>query len=180
MYPVIRRATKADVSSLAELAAASSKAAHWTNETYDSYCSAGLGRNGVQKVIFVACIPTTASTQLGNYFVVGFAVFTAIDTAGDCELENMVVAESSRRQGIGARLLNAGLLWCRTWCPSAAAPPQAEIGADSAGVRLEVRASNHAAIEFYKQAGFAVVGRRAAYYSQPEEDAILMRKPMGH
>lgn len=179
MSPVIRRATKADVSSVVMLAATSSTAAHWTNEVYDSYCSVALRENGLQKAIFIAGLSTAASTRPGEFSVVGFAAFIAIDTADECELENMVVAESWRRQGIGARLLNAGLLWCRAWCPSAVAVRQAQIGADSAGVRLEVRASNHAAIEFYEQAGFAVVGHRTAYYSQPEEDAILMRKPMG-
>jgi ribosomal-protein-alanine N-acetyltransferase len=40
---------------------------------------------------------------------------------------------------------------------------------------LEVRASSAAPIALYTKLGFAPVGRRARYYKQPEEDAIMMR-----
>jgi ribosomal-protein-alanine N-acetyltransferase len=42
-------------------------------------------------------------------------------------------------------------------------------------VILEVRASNAAAVGFYRALGFAENGRRARYYADPEEDALLMR-----
>ncbi len=41
---------------------------------------------------------------------------------------------------------------------------------------LDVRASNLAAQNLYLKFGFAARGRRKAYYSQPDEDAIIMVK----
>jgi ribosomal protein S18 acetylase RimI-like enzyme len=40
---------------------------------------------------------------------------------------------------------------------------------------LEVRASNAAARALYASAGFVAVGRRARYYRDPDEDAVVMR-----
>jgi len=40
---------------------------------------------------------------------------------------------------------------------------------------LEVRESNQAARAFYERHGFQPSGRRARYYSQPNEDAITYR-----
>jgi ribosomal protein S18 acetylase RimI-like enzyme len=39
---------------------------------------------------------------------------------------------------------------------------------------LEVRASNRAALGFYRAQGFEETGRRPRYYADPEEDAVLM------
>lgn len=41
---------------------------------------------------------------------------------------------------------------------------------------LEVRESNQPAIQLYEKFGFEVYHQRKNYYSQPKEDAILMRK----
>ena len=41
---------------------------------------------------------------------------------------------------------------------------------------LEVRISNESAISLYKKMGFAIVGKRPAYYRNPREDAYIMRK----
>ena len=41
---------------------------------------------------------------------------------------------------------------------------------------LEVREGNAAAIKFYEDFGFAVVGRRPKYYKDTGEDALLMTK----
>ncbi len=43
---------------------------------------------------------------------------------------------------------------------------------------LEVRASNARAIRFYRGKGFEVVGVRRAYYRDPVEDALVMRKEL--
>jgi ribosomal-protein-alanine N-acetyltransferase len=50
--------------------------------------------------------------------------------------------------------------------------------AGASGVRLEVRASNAAAIALYRRNGFCQVGIRRAYYSAPVEDAVLMQAPL--
>ena len=41
---------------------------------------------------------------------------------------------------------------------------------------LEVRESNQPAIELYRSLGFVAVGTRRNYYSQPQEDALVLRK----
>ena len=42
-------------------------------------------------------------------------------------------------------------------------------------VFLEVRPSNIAALAWYKKLGFVEINRRKAYYSNPDEDAIVMK-----
>ena len=94
----------------------------------------------------------------------GFAAFSAILTvgAGESTLENMAVALAWQKQGIGKRLLTAGLLWCRAQA--------------SDTVFLEVRQSNQAAITLYERAGFLAVGNRPGYYREPTEDGLQMQK----
>jgi len=41
-------------------------------------------------------------------------------------------------------------------------------------ITLEVRPSNTAAIELYRQRGFVVKGRRPNYYPETKEDALIM------
>ena len=43
---------------------------------------------------------------------------------------------------------------------------------------LEVRSENLPALSFYRQVGFTVTGRRINYYSQPRDDAVILRKPI--
>ena len=80
------------------------------------------------------------------------------------EMENMVVAAASRRKGLGTRLL--GELLSRAQ------------GAGSACVLLEVRESNQAARAFYEKHRFEETGRRRAYYSSPDEDAIAYQRKL--
>jgi len=50
------------------------------------------------------------------------------------------------------------------------------------GVRemyLEVRESNHPAIELYRADGFRPVGMRPRYYRNPPEDALVLRAAIG-
>jgi ribosomal-protein-alanine N-acetyltransferase len=43
---------------------------------------------------------------------------------------------------------------------------------------LEVASENHAAVALYRCAGFVEIGRRAAYYRAPPDDAIIMRREL--
>jgi ribosomal-protein-alanine N-acetyltransferase len=80
--------------------------------------------------------------------------------ADEAELADLAVAEGRRGEGIGTELVRAF--------------------ATEAGVRgarrlyLEVRVSNAAARRFYRRLGFERVGRRAAYYREPLEDALVL------
>ena len=50
------------------------------------------------------------------------------------------------------------------------------VGQGYGSICLEVRASNHAARQFYEKCGFVCQGLRQHYYAYPDEDAILYRK----
>ena len=62
---------------------------------------------------------------------------------------------------MGRSLCEAVVRWCR------------EQGAVE--MELEVRAGSSGAIALYTGLGFIVVGRRAGYYRDPNEDAVLMQ-----
>jgi ribosomal-protein-alanine N-acetyltransferase len=74
---------------------------------------------------------------------------------------NLAVAPEARGQGLGARLLQSALD-----CLS-------EAGARE--VFLEVREGNVAAQNLYQRRGFRPIARRAGYYRNPVEDAIVLR-----
>jgi ribosomal-protein-alanine N-acetyltransferase len=80
--------------------------------------------------------------------------------ADECHVTTIAVAPTHRRQGLGRRLMVELLERCR------------ERGALCA--TLEVRAGNTAAIEMYKDLGFASAGLRKAYYPNNREDAVIM------
>jgi ribosomal-protein-alanine N-acetyltransferase len=53
----------------------------------------------------------------------------------------------------------------------------------AAAIFLEVAADNDGALALYAQHGFAIVGRRAAYYRRANGgwgDALVMRRPTQH
>lgn len=80
--------------------------------------------------------------------------------AGDGDLCNMAVSEQERRGGIASKLMEEGMICCRRQ-----------------GVHrivLEVRESNLPAKALYQSKGFAPIGVRKQYYSEPQEDAIIM------
>ncbi len=76
-------------------------------------------------------------------------------------IHNLATHPNFRRQGIARALLGHGRAL-----------------AQARGARcalLEVRASNLSAQRLYEQLGFYVLYRRANYYTDPPEDALLMR-----
>lgn len=88
----------------------------------------------------------------------GFAVASIVGP--EAELECIVVAAGCERRGFGRALV-------------------AELAAVLRGLAvetllLEVRSGNARALAFYRRLGWAEVGRRPRYYTDPEEDAILM------
>jgi len=95
--------------------------------------------------------------------LIGYAV--AWTVAGQSELGNVAVAPEARGLGIGRLLVSAVVQRLRFRHVS--------------DVFLEVRESNEVARTLYDTAGFTIVGRRRAYYSQPTEDALVMRLTLG-
>jgi ribosomal protein S18 acetylase RimI-like enzyme len=161
---IIRRAWVTEVKLVVQLANPVPGAAQWSHTDYSAYCAVAQPEDIQTKVLFVAC--AAGRNKQGE--IVGLAAFSALPAAdgGECELQNMAVAEPFRRQGIARRLLASGLLWCRARGP-----------VDK--LWLEVRASNHKAIAFYENTGFVVTDHRLRYYTQPEEDAVLMSRSIG-
>ncbi|NWG32022.1 MAG: ribosomal protein S18-alanine N-acetyltransferase [Rhodocyclaceae bacterium] len=94
--------------------------------------------------------------------VIGFAVLMhAVDEA---HLLVIGIAPERQRAGRGRALLEFLAARART--------------AGITRLLLEVRPSNEAALAFYRQAGFAEIGRRRAYYPARDgrEDAIVMAR----
>ena len=82
----------------------------------------------------------------------------------EAEILNFGVRTDVRRRGMGSRLLAQVIDWSKIHRVER--------------VLLEVRASNSAALSFYEHHGFGIVGRRASYYANPEEDALLLDLPL--
>jgi len=78
------------------------------------------------------------------------------DIGGDVDLMALCVSPEHRRKGYAGKLME------RILCD-----PYNQI-------ILEVRDSNEAAIRLYEKYGFEKFARRERYYSNPDEDAIIM------
>jgi ribosomal-protein-alanine acetyltransferase len=97
---------------------------------------------------------------------IGVAGFLIGRSASDeFEILNMGVSRAHRRTGIGSKLLESALEFSRI--------------AGIASAYLEVRASNAPAIALYARHGFTECGRRAQYYRDPIEDAVLLSLCLG-
>ena len=81
---------------------------------------------------------------------------------GEADMMNLAVSPLYRRQGVGEHLVKALVQRLRENAVSC--------------LTLEVRASNDSAIHLYDKLGFVQVGRRPGYYSNPKEDALILRK----
>lgn len=144
----IRPATLEDIPSLLAIADESVSAGHWTRKQYETALTDTLPRR-------VLLVLTGESHDIQGFVI-------AAEVAREWELENIAVGARWRRQGSADRLMEsllAALENSRGEC-----------------VHLEVRESNIAARTLYEKWGFEVSGRRARYYHNPPEDAILYRK----
>jgi ribosomal-protein-alanine N-acetyltransferase len=142
----VRPATPADIPAMMRLVNHSATAAHWSREQYDQV----FGGDSPRRVALV--IEEAPGLQ-------GFLV--AHEVTAEWEIENIAVAGAARRRGLGTRLLGEFLDRVRAEGATA--------------VFLEVRESNRAARSLYRKWAFEESGRRACYYTQPEEDAIVYR-----
>ena len=86
-------------------------------------------------------------------------------TADEAEVLNLAVVPSQRRKGHAGTLLKAAMAEFRARQVSR--------------VFLEVRESNEGGMAFYEKHGFSKTGRRAGYYRDPQEAAIVMERKLG-
>jgi ribosomal-protein-alanine N-acetyltransferase len=149
----IRAMGQQDLDRVLMLAAESLEAPRWTRHDYEQILHAPAD----------APVSRSAWVAASEIRLVGFAVASWLRGETAAELENLVVEQGYRRQGIGTALIAD----CRQWA--------ARGGASM--VRLEVRASNAAALALYRRCGFSTAGVRRAYYAAPVEDALLLQVP---
>jgi [ribosomal protein S18]-alanine N-acetyltransferase len=151
----VRVAGAGDLARVVELERGIAEAPHWGDGEYAAIVNAERDLDGaVRRCLFVA---------EGDGRVVGFAVGKVIGSSEGslAELESVAVDRAARRRGVGAALCGAVIAWSR--------------GHGVTAVELEVRAGSGGAIALYGGLGFVVVGRRAGYYREPVDDAVLMR-----
>lgn len=101
-------------------------------------------------IFYVACL---------NNKIVGYMGLSKI--VGEGYVTNIAVLPEYRRLGIGEKIL--GYVIDNT-------------KAELEFISLEVRVSNIAAISLYEKFGFERVGLRKRFYTNPQEDAIIMTK----
>jgi len=113
-------------------------------------------------LMLVARLPPThgqhRSPQLAGYIVARIG-------AEELHINNVAVRDGHRRRGIGRSLLDHIL----------AEGKRAAV----ARAFLELRAGNSAALALYESCGFKITARRARYYSDPVEDALVMITELG-
>jgi [ribosomal protein S18]-alanine N-acetyltransferase len=152
MAMLVRAMRGEELAAVLGIAAASPEAPRWEPANYGVYLNAEQ-----HPPLLRMAVVADADGR-----VVGFAAATLLLDGAEnrCELDTMAVDPASRRRGVGTALLEAVMTWA------------AERGARRMG--LELRASNAAAWMLYRRMGFAEEGRRARYYADPEEDALLL------
>jgi len=97
---------------------------------------------------------------INDKMVVGYAGVWII--AGEGQITNVAVHPGFRGTGIAGRMLEAIIDICKA--------------AKVTGITLEVRKSNTSAINLYKKYGFKEEGIRKKFYSDNNEDALIMWK----
>lgn len=108
--------------------------------------------------VFVAEWPPAGGPELAGYVVASVA-------GGAGEILNLAVDLPHRHKGIAGGLLDDALAHLD------------RIGVTE--VFLEVRESNTSALSLYAARAFRPVGMRRAYYRNPKEDALVLRRVPG-
>jgi ribosomal-protein-alanine N-acetyltransferase len=138
----------ADVRRVMEIARGLKEAPVWPPE---AYLAALDPQSEPRRIAVVAEDAETGAVK--GFLVAGLLPLRA-------ELETIAVEAEGQRRGVGGLLFAALVQELET--------------EQVTEVILEVRASNHAALGFYRALGFVEAGRRPRYYADPVEDAVLL------
>lgn len=125
-------------------------------ESFLSPWTEGMFRDEL-KVRHSQCLVARMSRR-ENIIVCGYIIFWIV--ADEAHLHNLAVKKELRKQGLAQQFLAV----------------MKEIS-KQVGVKaqtLEVRESNMEAINLYRKCGFVVKGRRPLYYTDTQEDALIM------
>lgn len=125
-------------------------------ESFVSPWSAGMFVDELQ-VTNSQCLVARLSQDKKN-IIGGYLIFWIV--ADEAHLHNLAVKKEFRRQGLASGFMNVMKEISR----------QAGVKAQT----LEVRESNTEAIKLYRKCGFVVKGRRPLYYTDTQEDALIM------
>jgi ribosomal-protein-alanine N-acetyltransferase len=148
----VRPMMPADLNRVLEIAGQLEHAPNWPQPAYEAVFDPERPRR-------IACVAESPETKT----VIGFAIMLV--TPPEAELETIAVAPEFQRQGVAWLIFGALVTLAR----------QSEV----IRIVLEVRASNLAAVGFYRSTGFLEDGRRRGYYVDPIEDAVLMSLRVG-
>jgi ribosomal-protein-alanine N-acetyltransferase len=147
---VVRPATAADIDQVMEIDRATPYVSHWRKSAYEKY------QREPREDLFHRSLLVAAEGDS----LIGFIAGSFLEGDDAALLENLGVDAKWRRQGIAGALCAAFICWAE---------------AEGAwAVNLEVREGNEAARALYASLRFVDEGRRKKYYSDPEEDAVLM------
>jgi ribosomal-protein-alanine acetyltransferase len=105
----------------------------------------------------------TYFAKLINEEIAGYVLLSVVED--EAEIIQISVKESFRKKGFATVLLNEVFRYCEQICVKS--------------IFLEVRASNIPALELYSKNGFKKIGTRKNYYSDPDEDAEVMKRCFG-
>ena len=147
IYPHIRPMSLADVERVVQIDRLSF-ALPWSERTY----RLELTENSAAHLIVAEL-----ESRLEK-LVIGYAGFWFI--VDEAHISTLAVHPDFRRKGVGRRLLEEAL--------------NEALRLGAVIVTLEVRASNQIPIDLYKKFGFREKARKARYYRDNQEDALLM------
>lgn len=107
------------------------------------------------------------NTKLTRYFVlekengdiIGYAGYWFVADEG--QITNIALCKAYRRQGYGEKLVRAMM--------------DTAFAEGCSNIFLEVRVSNIPALQLYHKLGYTVLSVRKEYYSEPVEDAYIMK-----
>lgn len=149
---LVRSGTAADIAAVVALERRTPEAPHWPERDYAAIAASTSASGAIRRTLLVA-------ERDGR--LIGFAVARALAISHEGELESVAVDDGARRLGAGRALCESVVGWCRAEGATA--------------IDLEVRSASEGPIALYASLGFLPAGRRRAYYSDPVDDALLMR-----
>jgi ribosomal-protein-alanine N-acetyltransferase len=145
----IRKARKGDIDRIIDIERSWQHLSHWSIDSYYRLLNDDS---------FTSSFVAETEGERGRANIVGFVIFhIAADVS---EIYNIAVESAHARSGIGNELMKAAV--------------QESGRRNARKVILEVRKSNHPAINFYLKFNFKTTGDRKNYYSNPIEDAYIM------
>ena len=112
--------------------------------------------------ILIAVEPLTSASGKGTERIVAFLIYWLVHD--EVHILNVAVAPEQRRKGIARMLM--------------AETERRAYQAGAALMTLEVRRSNQAALDLYREFDYRAVGVRPNYYVDEGEDAIVMVKEL--